>query len=577
MFSFIKKQQSPIVLSNNTNILSSHTKGTVRFIPLGGIGDVTKNMYVYEYEFEGNKEILIVDCGIGFPDSNMYGVDLVIPDISYLLDKTHLIKGIVLTHGHEDHIAALPYLWTKLKAPIYATRLTSALAKVRLEDRNVAAPVTVWDRNNILKLGNFSIEFVHVTHSIPDANHLIIRTPTGIFYHGSDYKFDWTPVDGDPTQVEKIAKAASEGVLAMTTDCLGSDRPGYTLSERVIQGGFEKAIARCKGKFIVTTQSSNISRIQQAITVSTANHRKVCLLGRSVKQNVEVSQKLGYIKLPGSSMISEKDVRNYPPSKIALIVAGSQGQVESALSRIALGGNKNVQIVPNDMVVFSADPIPGNEEAVHSLIDMLVDLRAEVSYSEVLEDLHVSGHGSQNDLLLLLSLVKPRFVIPIGGTKRHMYHYQVLSETIGYQKNQILLLKNGEVVGFEHNKAIKQKSIPVSTIMVDGLGIGDVGNVVLRDRKKMALDGIVIVIIPFNKQNGTIEKNIDIISRGFVYMKESERLISSAKQLVLKEFSNKNVGGDANYLKKMVEDLLEKYLYEKTHRRPMVMVVLIEV
>lgn len=576
MFSFIKKQQ-PIFTPVNQNQIRSHSSGTVRFIPLGGIGDVTKNMYLYEYEFRGEKEILIVDCGVGFPDSNMYGVDLVIPDITYLLDKTHQIKGIVLTHGHEDHIAALPYLWPKLNVPIFATRLTSALAKVRLEDHNVSAPITVWDREKILRLGNFSIEFVHVTHSIPDANHLIIRTPAGVFYHGSDYKFDWTPVDGDPTQVEKIAKASSEGVVAMTTDSLGSDRPGYTLSERVIQGGFEKAINHCKGKFIVTTQSSNISRIQQAITVATANHRKICLLGRSIKQNVEVSQKLGYIKLPVSSMISEKEIKKYPPSKVALMVAGSQGQVESALSRIALGDNKNVQIVAQDMVVFSADPIPGNEEAVHSLIDLLVDLKAEVSYSEVLEDLHVSGHGSQNDLLLLLSLVKPRFVIPIGGTRRHMYHYQSLAQTQGYQKDQILMLENGEVVGFENNKAVRKNPVDVETIMVDGLGIGDVGHIVLRDRRKMAQDGIVIVIIPFDKQHGTINQDIDVISRGFVYMKESEQLISSAKQLVIKEFNNKRTVKDPGYVKKVIEDILEKFLYERTHRRPMVIVVLIEV
>ncbi|MBI2029350.1 ribonuclease J [Candidatus Gottesmanbacteria bacterium] len=575
MFSFIRKPQT--INNQFTPKPERHLQGTVRFIPLGGIGDVTKNMYVYEYEFKGIKEILIVDCGVGFPDANMYGVDLVIPDITYLIDKAHLIKGIVLTHGHEDHIAALPYLWPKLKVPIYATRLTAALANVRLLDRSVSAPITVCDRDKILHLGNFSIEFIHVTHSIPDANHLVIRTPGGTFYHGSDYKFDWTPVDSDPTQVEKIAKASSTGITVMTTDSLGSDRPGYTLSERVILKGFEKEIGNCRGKFIVTTQSSNISRIQQAITVAIAGHRRICLLGRSIKQNVEVAQKLGYIKLPQSSMISEKEIKRYPANKVALIVAGSQGQVESALSRIALGDNKNVQIYPSDMVVFSADPIPGNEEAVHSLIDLLVDLGAEVSYSEVLEDLHVSGHGSQNDLLLLLALVKPRFVIPIGGTKRHMYHYKALAKTLGYNNEQILLLENGQVVGFENNKLVKQNPITVETVMVDGLGIGDVGNVVLRDRRKMAQDGIVMVIIPFDKPKGTIEKDIDVISRGFVYMKESEQLIYQAKQMVIREFNNKKTAKDPLYVKKLIEDMLEKFLYDKTHRRPMVMVVLIEV
>lgn len=556
-----------------------NSKGKLKFIPLGGIGDVTKNMYVYEYTPEkGEGEILIVDCGVGFPDSNMYGVDLVIPDCSYLQDKKNKIKGIVLTHGHEDHIAALPYIWPKLKVPIFATPLTCALAKVRLEEAGVRAPVISWDRNKRLRLGNFfNVEFVHVTHSVPDSNHLIIRTPKGTFYHGSDFKFDWTPVDGDRTEVGKIIAASQEeGILCLASDCLGAIQEGYTLSEKAIEGEFEKAIRDCRGKFIVTTQSSNISRIQQAINVAVKHGREICLLGRSVKQNVEVAQKLDYISLPRLRFISEKDIAKVSAKSIALIVAGSQGQINSALYRLASGDNKFVSIKPHDMVVFSADPIPGNEEAVHNLIDTLVDQGAEVSYSEVLETLHVSGHGASHDLMFLIALTSPKFIIPIGGTKRHMYHYRLLAKNMGYTDREVLLLENGQVTEFIDGFPYLSKQIEVKNIMVDGLGIGDVGNVVLRDRRKMAEDGIVVVIIPLERISRKIAGEVDIISRGFVYMKESASLIRETKEEIFKTLRRRKET-DLNYTKKVVEDVVEKLLYRKTHRRPMVIVVLMGV
>lgn len=558
--------------------LGNMNKGKMKFIPLGGIGDVTKNMYLYEYcPVSGSPEILIVDCGVGFPDTHMYGIDLVIPDITYLQNKINQIKGIILTHGHEDHIAALPYIWPKLKAPVFATKLTAALAQVRLEEAGINTQVIVCDQDKRLTRGSFEIEFVHMTHSIPDANNLIIRTPAGIFYHGADFKFDWTPIDEQASQVGKIVKAAEEEVLCLATDCLGSDREGYTPSERMIEGGFEKAIANCKGKFIVTTQSSNISRIQQAINVSLRNGRRVCLLGRSMLRNTEVAEKLHFLNILHNRFVSEKEVKKIPAREIALIVTGSQGEMEAALSRIASGDHKYAEIVPGDKVVFSADPIPGNEEAVHSLIDSLVDLGAEVSYSEVLDDLHVSGHGSQMDLMLLLSLVKPKYIIPIGGTKRHMYHYRLLAQESGYQKEQIFLLGDGKVVEFTNNKAVLGKPLDIETVMVDGLGIGDVGNVVLRDRHKMAQDGIVVVIIPFDKVRRQLSGDIDIISRGFVYMKESGPLIKDTKKAILLSLTRKNKPLlDFNYVKKLVEHTVEKFLYEKTHRRPMVIVVLIE-
>lgn len=553
-------------------------KGKIKFISLGGIGDVTKNMYVYEYVgLHGQNEILVVDCGVGFPDAYMYGVDLIIPDSSYLEARKNRIKGIVLTHGHEDHIAALPYIWPKLKAPIYATELTAALTNVRLEEAKIKAPLITWDRDKRLKLGSFDIEFVHMTHSIPDANNLIIRTPAGVFYHGSDFKFDWTPVDADLSEVDKIVTAAREGILALATDCLGADKAGYTLSEEVIEAGLEKALNFCRGKFIVTTQSSNISRIKQAIEVCLRHNRYICLVGRSIKQNVEVAQRMGYLEIPERNLINEKDIKKMHSNQLALIVAGSQGQVESALARIALGDHPFVRVEKGDMVVFSADPIPGNEEAVHSLIDQLVDLGAEVSYSEFQNNLHVSGHGSQSDLMLLLSLTKPRYVIPIGGTKRHMYHYRVLAEKAGIDKKNIFLLENGEVVEFSNGQAFLGKSIEVEEIMVDGLGVGDVGNIVLRDRKKIAEEGFVVAIIPYNRYKRQIVGQIEIISRGFVYVKKAEFLIGRLKKTIEAVFARKKLGRDLNYNKKVIESVLEKLIYKETHRRPMVITVLIEV
>lgn len=540
---------------------------------------MTKNMYVYEYQpYQGSNEILIVDCGVGFPDAHMYGIDLLIPDASYLFDKKDQIKGIVLTHGHEDHIAALPYILPRLDVPVYATRLTAALADARLEEIKLPYRVNVWDSSNILKLGHFQVEFVHMTHSIPDTHNLIIKTPAGNFYHGSDFKFDWTPVDGKLCEVDKIARISREGVLCLATDCLGSDREGYTLSEKLIEGGLEKAINSCTGKFFVTTQSSNISRISKAVEVAVRAGRRICFLGRSVLKNIEVAQDLGYLKIPQSVVINEKEVRKYPSRKVALIVAGSQAQAESALSRIASNDHKFVSIAKGDMVVFSADPIPGNEEAIHSLIDALIKNDADVFYSEVTDNLHVSGHGSQNDLMLLLNLVKPKYVIPIGGTLRHMYHYQKLAYSVGYQKDKVILPQNGSVVEFNNGHVSFGKSIEIENIMVDGLGIGDVGNIVLRDRKKLAEDGMIVTIIPINKLKNKVSGQIDIISRGFVYMKTSETLIQETKNKIENTLSSRKINiTDFGYTRKIIEDAVEKFLYQKTKRRPMVIVVLLEV
>ena len=400
----------------------NNTREAVRIFPLGGIGNVTKNMYVYEYWIDNKLiDILLVDCGIGFPDTGMYGVDLVIPDISYLLDKREKIRGLVMTHGHDDHIGALPYILPKLPTfPIYATRLTSAFIEVKLKEYGIIANLHTITFADQINLGRFHLTPVHVTHSIPDAANYVITTPIGIFYHGSDFKFDLTPLDNQPSELGKIAAAGDKGILCLLSDCLGSEKSGFTLSERAIEDTLEKEIRNCPGKFIFTTQSSNISRIQQAIDVGLRRGRKIAFIGRSVEKNTETARKLGYIKYPQDAVVRDKQLLRHPDSQLFLIVAGSQGQAESGLFRIARGEHKYVHTKEGDVVVFSADPIPGNENSVHSLVDALTKLGVRVVYSEIMEDLHRSGHGTQQDLQLMLSLTKPKYILPIGGTYRQM-------------------------------------------------------------------------------------------------------------------------------------------------------------
>jgi len=553
----------------------------IRIVSLGGVGDVTKNMYVYEYRTDPQtiSDILIVDCGIGFPDEDMFGIDLVIPDISYLRNKKDKIRGIVLTHGHEDHISALPYILPELRVPVYGTRLTAALVEVKLRDSGMQNHVENVDISKKLEMGPFSIEFVHVTHSIPDAANLIIRTPIGVFYHGSDYKFDWTPIDGQQTEVGKIARASSENILCLLSDCVRVESPGYTLSEKTIEDTLEKEIRNCTGKFLFTTQSSNISRIQQAVNVAIRNNRKIVFLGRSIEQNVEVTKKLHYLDFPDMFVVSEKHIKKHDPKEIAIIVSGSQAQPNSALSRIGGGIHKSVSISKGDVVVFSADPIPGYENAVHNLIDVLTAGGARVAYSEIIDSLHVSGHGSSYDLALMIGLTKPKYIIPIGGTIRQMKHYQELAKNMGYRENQIILPKDGDVLEFDNNRNMKTaERLDLKCIMIDGLGVGDVGNVVLRDRQTMANEGLVAVVVPIEQKTGIVTAEPDIISRGFVYVKESTLLINGAKRVVIESLRLKRGRiFDWHFVRKQIEGKLEEYFYRETHRRPLVITVIIKV
>lgn len=552
------------------------SKNALRFIPLGGIGEVTKNMYLYEY----GEEIVVVDCGVGFPDETLPGIDLIIPDVSYLLARKEKIRGIILTHGHDDHIGALPYILPKLgNVPVFASRLTAGLAEVKLKEFGIAQKINLIDVDHLLKLGNFNLEFIHVTHSVPDASNIVLETPVGNFYHASDFKFDWTPVDGRYTEVGKIAQAGKKGIVCLFSDCLRSEKTGYTLSEKMIEETLEREVRGCRGKFIVTTHSSNISRLQQAINVSLRNGRKICFVGRSLEQNIEVAERLGFIQFPRQEIVRVEFVSKLPSKLITLLVAGSQGQENSALARIAYGEHRFIKIKPEDVVVFSADPIPGNEGAIHSLIDTLTKLGAKVSYSEVLEDLHVSGHASQNELMLMIGLTRPNFLLPIGGTFRQMKQYSLLAQTMGYPEKQILLLENGQVVEFTKDGGVHFPArIETKNILVDGLGVGDVGNIVLRDRKTMAEDGIVVVIVPIEQATGQAAAEPDIVSRGFVYMKESGKLIQQAKEVVKQcLIAHRGQVSNWQFLRRHIEENLEEFLYRQTQRRPLILPVLVEV
>ena len=563
-------------------------RDTVRIIPLGGIGNVTKNMFVYEYRQEGKiRDILIVDCGIGFPGPEMYGVDLIVPDVRYLHDKRQYIRGLVFTHGHDDHIGGIPYVYNKLDGvPMWGTVLTAAFANIKLREIKAKARVTPVDFDKTLNIGSFDVSFVRMTHSVPDASNLIIQTPIGIFYHGSDFKFDFDPLDGKLSELAKINAVGKKGVLCLLSDCLGSERPGFTPSEQVVGETIEKELKLASGKVLFTTQSSNISRIQRAIELAIRSGRSVTFLGRSIDQNVEESVKLGYMKFPRDAIVRDRDLKRVPQRRQFLVVAGSQGQPDSAISRIANDSHRFVRLDEGDTVIISADPIPGRELDVNSLIDRIYRKGARVSYSDIMEDLHVSGHGSQGDMMLLLSAIGPRYIFPIGGTYKHLMQYRRLTKDLGYDKRDVLIPQDGQVLEFSTQSPPRvTETLELENIMVDGLGVGDVGNVVLRDRQTIATEGIVVIVIPIQKSTGRVTSGPDIISRGFIYMKDSGGLIDQAKRVVLQSLRLKKglpAGRqgrmmDWQFVRKQISENLEVFLARETGRRPLIVPVIVEV
>lgn len=552
-----------------------HGAQALRIIPLGGVGDVTKNMYVYEY---GN-DIIIVDCGIGFPDEAMLGIDLIIPDITYLQDKLDKIRGIILTHGHDDHIAGLPYLWPRLKAPIYAQKLTAGFIGAKFaEHRLPKSAINTVNIDTQLRLGVFNASFYRVSHSVPDATGLVLETPVGRIIHQSDFKLDWTPVNGQPPDVGSVALAGQKGVILMLIDALRSEKPGYNLSEKTIQPTFEKIEKETRGKVVITTASSNISRIQQAVNVAIEAGRKVALIGRSMEQNFQVARDLGYLQVPPGVIIAPDEIKRFPDSKLLLIVAGSQGQPGSALSRAANNDHRFVTIKKDDAVVFSADPIPSSESAQNALIDKLTKFGANVYYTAVNDALHISGHAASEEIKVMINLARPKYLIPIGATFRGMKAFSRLAGDLGYKDDQVLLLEDGRVVEVRSGKAEINGRVEARNVYVDGLGIGDVGNVVLRDRKVLAEEGIVLVVVPVDAQTSKVAGEPDIISRGFVFEKGAEELLARAKRVVEQALSDHPEGIlDWRFARRHIEESLEDFFYKETQRHPMILPVIVEV
>ena len=554
------------------------------FIPLGGIGDVTKNMYLYEY----NDQILVVDCGLGFADETMLGVDLLLPDISYLL-KTCLpagrakkrIVGMLLTHGHEDHIGALPFLLPQLPDfPIFATPLTAAFANEKLKEFNAKKRVQVVNFSESEKsVGSFGFSFISVTHSVPDTSNIFITTPVGNFYHGSDFKFDETPYDGRITDYAKIEKLSSNGVMCLFSDCLGAERKGRTPSEIGLKENFVNEMRTCQGKFIVTTYSSNIARLNQIIEASLKNGRRVCFVGRSLIKNKEVARNLGYLNLIKDIEVEIDALKNHEDNKLTLIVAGSQGQENSALTRIANGEHRDVKLQENDVIVFSSDPIPGNETSVYELVDTLTRRGVKVIYSPVTRDFHVSGHASIEELEQLIKLVRPKKLIPIGGQFRHMFAYKKMAEKLGYKKSDVFLMEDGQELIFSNGDVKYGRTIPIKNVYVDEMSGEELESFVLRDRQKLSEAGIIIILAEVDSSSGQLVGNPDVIVRGLAPSAYDSKRLNSRLMQDFHKALNPRKARVTNwiYIRKLLGETAERRIYKDLRRRPLVLPVVIEV
>ncbi|MGH2356342.1 MAG: ribonuclease J [Chloroflexota bacterium] len=557
----------------------------LRCIPLGGLGEIGRNMMVVEH---GN-DIIIVDVGVMFPENEMLGVDLVIPDVSYLQDKLDRIRGIIITHGHEDHTGSLPYVLPRLNfPPIWATTLTAGLISVKLKEHRLTDRVTInpISPGDEVSFGSMTAEFFRVCHSIPDGVGVALHTPSGLIVHSGDFKFDYTPVDRRQTDFAKLAELGSQDVLCLFSDSTHADRPGYTPSESVVGEALDGYVRAARGRVIVTTFASLISRIQQVIDTAARYERKVGVIGRSMVQNVAIAQELGYLTAPPGVLIRPEDVgqlNQLPPRNVVLITTGSQGEPTSALTRMANRDHRQIEIVPGDTVIMSAAPIPGNEELVSRTIDNLFRLGANVLWGHD-TNVHVSGHASQEELKLMLSLIKPRYFVPIHGEYRHLILHARLAQGLGILAPNIFVIEDGDVLEFGPKGAEVTEHVSAGYVFVDGLGVGDVGQVVLRDRQALAQDGILIVTITVDRHTGTPVAGPDIVSRGFVYMRESEELVEKARAQVEFALRASQAGGngearqvDWQFVKNKIRDTLSRFVYDQTRRRPMILPLVMEV
>ena len=554
------------MLSNN---------GKLQIIPLGGLGEIGKNMTVIRYQ----DNILVIDAGLMFPEDDMLGVDLVIPDLTYLIENKNKIRAVVLTHGHEDHIGALPYLLKEINVPVYGTPLTLGILGGRLKENGVSSnKLKTIEAGNKLKVSCFNIEFLRVNHSIADSVAITIHTPVGTIVHTGDFKIDQTPVDGQITDFNRFSELGDKGVLVMLADSTNAERPGYTMSEKTVGATFDEVFRTAQNRVIIATFSSNVHRIQQVVDSAKKYNRKVAVIGRSMVNVVSIAMELGYLKVPDGVFIDIEESNRYPDSQIVIITTGSQGEPMSALTRMAMSDHKKINIVPTDTVIISATPIPGNEKLVARTIDLLCKLGAEVIYDRSF-GVHVSGHASQEELKMMHNLVRPKFFIPVHGEYRHLIKHKKLAMEMGMPKENIFIAENGSVIEISPESGAITGKVTAGKVLVDGLGVGDVGNIVLRDRRQLSQDGILIVVVTIDKQDATVVAGPDIVSRGFVYIREAEQLMDEARdkvQIALDKCTENQVT-EWSSIKSAVRDSLGRFLYEKTRRRPMILPIIMEI
>ncbi len=549
----------------------------VRVIPLGGLGEVGKNITLYECQ----GDMMLVDCGIVFPDSDMFGVDLVIPDFTYIVQNKEHIRGIVITHGHEDHIGGLPYLLKEVNLPVYATRLTLGLIRNKLEEQGLLSStklVEISPRRKF-KLGCFTVEPIHVNHSIPDAVALAITCPAGVILQTGDFKIDYTPISGGPTDLVTFADYGERGVLALLSDSTNAERPGFTATEQKVGAGMEALFSRAgKKRIIIATFASNLYRIQQLIDLAVKSGRKVAVSGRSMVNNTHMAQELGYLHAPENVLVDIEDINKYPPEKIVLITTGSQGEPLSALSRMASASHRNVRVGPGDFIIISANPIPGNEKMVTKVINSLLRLGAEVIY-ESMYDVHVSGHACQEEQKLILTLAKPRYFLPVHGEYKHLKKHAQTAASLGIPESNIYIGDNGDCIILSEDGLTLGEPVPAGAVMVDGLGVGDVGNVVLRDRRHLSEDGLMIVAVTVDGRTGAVLAGPELVSRGFVYVRESEQLLDEAREQVEGILSRMTAADlrDFSGVKTSIREAVSSFLYRKTKRSPMILPILMVV
>ena len=561
---------------SNTTPKFEFKKDNLKIIPLGGLDEIGKNITVFEY---GN-DIVLVDCGLEFPEDDMLGVDLVIPDVTYLEKNKDKIRGLVVTHGHEDHIGAIPYVLQKINMPIYATRLTIGLIKNKLEEHKLLAStkLNVVEQGQTINFGNIKVEFIRSSHSIPDSVMLAIHTPVGVVLHTGDFNVDFTPIDDKIMDLGRIAELGNRGILALMSDSTNSERKGYTMSERTIGEVFDRLFQNNKKRIVVATFASNVHRVQQIVNSAEKYGRKIAVCGRSMINMIETAREIGYIDAPENMFIDIDMIKNYTDDQLVIITTGSQGETMSALTRMAAGEHKKVVITPNDMVIISATPIPGNEKLVSNVINDLMQIGAEVIYS-ALENVHVSGHACQEEQRLIISLAKPKYFIPVHGEYRQLRAHAETAKEMGVSAENIFILENGKTLELNRKEAKITTSVPSGKILVDGLGVGDVGNIVLRDRQHLSQDGLIVIVMTMDGSTGEIVSGPDVVSRGFVYVRESETLMEDVKKVINQEVKNFEEEGirDWSTIKSTLKDDLRDYIFQRTKRNPMILPIIMEV